>query len=511
MLSNNNCGIKQVWIQAMSLLAIIALLVLATNCGGGATQSPAAPTGSGDPGTPVVFSLPPSTPLQVRVGDDPSEQILSCDLNITSIRLKSSTDPSVAADLLFNPSTIEFTRLARTFEPIGLQDTAQGTYDEVEVQIAGASVAYIDAAGRTQNQTVKTSLTTVVKPNRPIVIGDIPTILDVDVDVAQTVQLAVASNRITLKGPVVTVSQNDIAGPGGPPSSKHSTRSVDQARPASSQGSSQTGEVERLVGVASQVQADQFTLATGTAQLPLQVHFDGNSVFENISPTTLDGMLVEIEGYTQPDGSIYGDEVEGMSSGTGSEVEGILVGSSGALRVVPQDAVGSGANTSLIGTEVSTLLNSGINYSVNSGDEDLVGLPVTFDAKHIFPGQRAELESYTGLVKSGSQMRIQPYNVELLHQVVSGTVSNYTIGSTWMPEFDLVLSSNSYLGILNRGTRTVHVYQRSTTDLSSLTSDIQDGSTLMVRGFLFCADSNDAAGGAPLHFQLVASSMTDLQ
>jgi hypothetical protein len=511
MLSAYKSSMKQVRIKSASFLALVFLLVLTTGCGGSAKQSAVTPAGNGDPGNPVVFSLPPSTPLQVRVGDDPSEQILSCDLNITSITLKNSNDPSVAADLLFNPSSIEFTRLAQTFEPIGLLDTPQGTYDEVEIRIAGATVAYLDAGGRIRKQTVNSSLVNVVKPSRPVVIGDIPTILDIDVDISKTVQLAVAINQIKLSGPVVTVSQNNIDGPGGAPSGVHGTRTYQQARPSSGQLSSQTGDIERLVGVASQVQADQFTLTTGTAQLPLQIYFDGNSAFENVSQATLEGMLVEVEGWTQSDGTIYGNEVEGVFPATGSEVEGILVGTSGALRVVPQDAVGNGASTSLIGTEVSTVLNTGVTYTLNSGDEDLAGIPVTFDAKHIFPGQRAELESSTGLVKSGNQMRIQPYNVELLHQTFSGTVTNYTIGSTWMPEFDLVLSNNSYLGILNRGTRTVHVYQRSTTDLTSLTSDVQDGSSLTVRGFLFCADSNDTPGGTPLHFGLVASSMTDLQ
>ena len=513
MFSDHKYGLKAMSIEAAWLVALEFLLLLTVGCGGSAKPSTGTPAGNGDPGIPIVFSLPPSptTPLQVRVGDDPSEQILSCNLNITSITLKSSTDPSVAADLLFSPSTIEFTRLAQTLEPIGLVDTPQGTYDQVEIKIAGATVAYLDAAGRSRRQTVSASLTTVATPKRPVVIGDIPTILDIDVNLSKTVQLAPVSNKITLTGPVVTVSQNNIAGPGGLPSSVRRARGYTQITPSSGQLSSQNGGVERLVGIASETQADEFTLTTGTAQLPLQVHFDGNSVFENGSPTNLDGMLVEVEGWTQPDGSIYGNEVEGISPNTGAEVEGFLVGGIGSLSVVPQDAIGNGARTSLIGTEVNTILNSGVTYAVNSGDEDLVGLPVIFDEKHIFPGQRVELESYTGLVRVANQMRIQPYQVELLHQTVNGTVSNYTIGSTWMPEFDLTLSSNSYLDILNRGTGTVHVYQRSTTDLSLLTSDIQDGSPLTIRGFLFCVDSNDSSNGTPRHFELVASSVTDLR
>ena len=497
-------------IKAGSLLSVLVLLILTTGCGG-APQSTGTLIGDGGPGIPITYSFPPSTPSQVRIGDDPSEQILSCDLNITSIELKSSADPTVNAELIQAPTQIEVTRLARMFEPIGLLDTPQGTYDQAEIKISGATVAYLDVVGRTRKQTVNTSLSTLVKMDRPIVIGDIPTILVIDVDVSKTVQLAVIANQITLKGPVVTVTQNNISGPGGPPSSVHSARSYRQGTPSSGQLSSLNGGVERLVGVASQVQADQFTVTIGTAQLPLQVHFDGNSVFENISTTTLDGTLVEVEGWTQPDGSIYGDEIEGLSPGTGAEVEGFLVGKSDSLVLVPQDAIGNGASTSLIGTEISILADTGIRYAVSSGDEDLAGLPVTFDAKHAFPGQRVELESYTGLVKSGKLTGIQPYQVELLHQTVSGTVSNYTIGSTWMPEFDLTLSSNSYLRILNRGTTMVHVYQRSTTDLAALASDIQDGSTLTVRGFLFSATSNDITGGTPIDFRLVASSITDVQ
>ncbi|HZQ68927.1 MAG TPA: DUF5666 domain-containing protein [Terriglobales bacterium] len=490
-------------------MVILALLLVCTGCGSsGANQNSGPAAGIGDTGPITPFFSAPSTPLQVRVGDDPSEQILSCDLDVEWIKLKSSTDPAVSVRLLPNESTIEFTRLAQTFEPIGLLDTTQGTYDQFEMKITGATVAYIDLFGRPRRQVVTTSLTSLVKLDRPVVIGDIPTILDIDVNLAKTVQLSPVTNQISLKGPVVTVAQNNIAGPGGAPSSMH--RGASYAH-SSGQLNTQTGAVDRLVGIASEVGDDEFTITVGTTELSLQVHFDGNSVFENVSPATLDGMLIEVEGWTQPDGSIYGNEIEGLSSKTGAEVEGFLVSASGSLKVIPQDAVGSGASHSLIGTQVGAILGTGVKYSVNSGEEDLTGLPLTFDAKHIFPGQRVEMDSSTGLVKIANVMQVQPHEVELLHQSLSGTVSNYTIGSTWMPEFDLILSANSHLAILNPGTRTVHVYQRSTTDMSSLTSDLQDGTSLTIRGFLFCGDSNDVASGTPLHFGLVASSMSEVQ
>jgi len=74
MFSDHKYGLKAMSIEAAWLVALEFLLLLTVGCGGSAKPSTGTPAGNGDPGIPIVFSLPPSptTPLQVRVGDDPS-------------------------------------------------------------------------------------------------------------------------------------------------------------------------------------------------------------------------------------------------------------------------------------------------------------------------------------------------------------------------------------------------------------------------------------------------------
>jgi hypothetical protein len=161
----------------------------------------------------------------------------------------------------------------------------------------------------------------------------------------------------------------------------------------------------------------------------------------------------------------------------------------------------------LVGAKISVVLDSA-SYGINLGNEDMGGLPVLFDESHIAAGQRIEVESDQGLQAdwAGNAAQIQPFMVELLRQSVKGTVQNYQAGTGGTAEFDLVLSKGSYLGVVNVGTDTVHVYQRSTTQASG---GIQNGQNVTVRGFLFCTDSTDSIPpGTTLHFAMVASSIS---
>jgi hypothetical protein len=504
MFNSNHSGIVN---RIGWLSAVVSLAWLMAACGGSA-QAPVPLVGGNDPGT---YSFLNTTALQVRVGSEPAERVVACQLQVASIQLKSAADSSMVTDLVSGPVTLEFDRLAATFEPLGVIDATDGTYDQLEVRIDAATVTYLDANGATRQQSIKTPVVGLATLNQAVAIGDIPTILDIDVDLAQSVHVDLASNQVTLSDLVITASQNNIAGQNGLPSNAHRSRGATAKSPFSDPLSPENGAVERLVGTATKVSANQFTLITGTAQLPLQIQFDENTVLENVSPATLDGMIIEIEGWTLNTGAIYASELEGLFPDTGIEVEGILYAHSapGLFLVVPQDGIGAQMSLAMVGQPLSAGLTSDVKYSVSSGGEDMAGLNLPFDATHVFPGQRLELESTTGIIPGGDPAALQPYGAELMRQALNGTVANYMVGDSGMPEFDLVLNSDSYLAVLNQGTGTVHVYQTSTTDLSRLNgAEIQDGKAITIRGFLFCRDSNDVPSGTPLHFALIASAVT---
>jgi hypothetical protein len=417
----------------------------------------------------------------------------------------------LTANLIGDPISVEFSRLAGTFEPIAFLYPGQGTYDQLDLRLTEADVAYLDASGAIRRQVIPLSQETLLSLNPEVVVGDIPTLLDINFDLAQTVHVDLQSNNVAIGEPVIVTLQSNIAGEVGLPSDVRRGRG--SIRASSDFLSPDNGGVERLVGIATQVSSSEFTLISGTAQLPLQVEFDNNTVLKQVSPETLDGMIVELEGLTQTSGTLYARELEGLFPATGAEVEGLLYSHSGpeVFTMAPQDGVGMGVDASLSGQLLPVAMSSGMSYSVPWAQEELMGLDLPFDPAHVFPGQRVEFQGSTGLTVGG-ETALQPYKVELLPQAVTGTMANYAFGETGLPEFDLVLDGDSYVGIMNSGARSVHVYQSSMTNLSRLNgATIENGRVATIRGFLFCADCSSVPTGTPLHLAMVARSVAQLQ
>ncbi|HSB77010.1 MAG TPA: hypothetical protein VLC12_15235, partial [Terriglobales bacterium] len=97
--------------------------------------------GCGDSTTP----LPPSSAVQVKVGDAAADRVVAFEMTLTSLVLTTSNGQQVTA--LSEPRRIEFTRLAGALEPVALLDLPQGTYTEAAVVGADVHLTYLDAAG----------------------------------------------------------------------------------------------------------------------------------------------------------------------------------------------------------------------------------------------------------------------------------------------------------------------------------------------------------------------------
>jgi hypothetical protein len=457
---------------------------------------------SGNGGT--LFDAPPTSALQVRLGNnDPAERVVCFRLSFSTIKLKKTT-PASASDLLSDPTDVEFTRLADISEPVALPDVTQDTYDQLEVVVSGARVTFLDSTGQLRTQDIVANLTSRVTLSPAVVVGDTPTLFDINVDVAQTVQLDLVNNLASLNTPVISAAQYDITATA--PSGMHSARPLDASNPSS-------GKLERIIGKVVATSSNGFSLQLAQSKSVLALQTDGNTVFESATLGTLNGLLVSVEGWTLTSGALYADEVEALFPDTGVEVEGTRAGMnpSGLQDLVPTDGIGAGMDSSLVGAKISVNADGGTSYTVNTGHEDMTDLPVVFDATHISAGQNIEVESYQSLQPdwAGNPAQAQPYMVELLRQTVNGTVTGYTAGTGGAAEFDLVLSPNSYVGIMNVGTGTIHVYQRSTTEIDSrLPSGIADGQNLRIRGFMFCSDPADSVPPGTTYFAMVASAIT---
>jgi hypothetical protein len=471
------------------VLFAAGLLLVSAGCGGGTSQSPLTQNGATSAATQVFPSNPPNgtTPLEVRVGDNPfsSEgQIVAFQLKVNSIKAENTS--GTAWIELLGPGSVELTHTASSTAPIAAGSAPSGTYNQLVVDYSGARVTYLDgtsALPATADLTLPTNPQTISLAS-PIVITTSPSIVNINVDVAQTVKLT-GVGAPSMVMPVITVSQIAVASANQQP---------------------ETGQIQHVAGKVSSVDTigNTLTLTLGLPNSALVFSTSG-AVLENLSLANAVNQLVDITGSTQTDGTLLASHVSSIDSGaagvSGSEIEGVLAGfnPSGTTYVVAQDTNGANdANdpsktTALVGQKVSVDL-SAADFSADTDNIDMTGITAVFDGSHLFPGQQVEIESFDALALSdpdGNAALISPWMVRLQPQTISGTVANYTAG-TGTATFDLVLPADgtSYLKVLNP-TATVHVYQQAGTNLDVL-SAIGNGQTVQVRGLLFCNDLSDA-------------------
>lgn len=435
-----------------------------------------------------------------------------------------------AIDFLVDPVSVELTHSSTITVPIAQSGANPNTsYDRLDIAYSGSAITYMDVPSLTAvdqelgplpNQTVDLSTSPVTLGTDPVVINvnvndasmvTLPPIGVTDLGVGRSVQIkngvrimhlprpvrskAVVAGKVTahalgatLNGsPLVTVSQSQIQS--------------DKQQP-------QNGQIQHVVGPVTRVVGNAITVKSNGANLTFQT--DENTRFQSITlPTALNAM-VEMNGSTQSDGSLYADEVELVDIANGVELEGTATYAypDADLYLIVQTAVGSGTSNSLVGKTVYNRISSSI-LSVDTGDIDMTGVNAVFDGSHLFPGQQVEVESYEGLQPDpeGSSGLLDPYMVELEQQTISGTAANYAAGrrlGTGTFDLMLPLDGSSPLANLNLGYTSVHVYQQSTTFPALNT--IKDGARVQVRGLLLC--QSDPVEGACPTFVMVAAKIT---
>ena len=491
----------------LSLLAVLAVAWTMGGCGGASTSAVRSGSGSkvGSSGGP----LSSTTTVLLQMGDNPSSsdgQTVVFHLAVTSVTLIDSISGNSAE--LLRDGAVEVVHNASVTEPVAEVSVMQGTYDTVVIEYSGSTVTSLQQDGTPVVQNlIPPSSETIDMSQSPITIGTDPTILNVNVDVPASLGGAQIAGRKpsskykalasgTMTSPAVTVSQVAI--------------------PSSGQEQPETGEIDRVIGEVTAVNGNAMTISVGESPQTLTFMTSSDpsvTVFENVSLATALNTTVEVAGSTQPDGTLFADEVEGLESETGADVEALLSGynPSGTMYAVLRDGIGAGVTPDLIGQKIT--VDGTPSYAIHTGLLDLTGLPLTFDADHIFPGQAIEGDSASPLSLSdpdGNAGLITPFKIELEPQTISGTVLNYTAGSGNTATFDLALPTDgsSYLQVLNNGIAPVHIYQLSNTNLLNLSGPITNGQVVQVHGLLFCGDSNHGHPSG-VNFTMAAVRVSD--
>jgi Domain of unknown function (DUF5666) len=434
--------------------ALIMTLALAVGCGGGGSSFTA--------GAPTPTPPAGSTSTQVRFGDAPADSVIAFEVSVSALSLTPAGGGSAVTVTVPANNRIELTHASGKFEPFVTGNLPQGTFSAANLTLVNSELTFLSSTGTPVhiNGPASASITVPLSPN--LTIGASPLVLNIDVNVA---------NSITTNAGVV----NGISF--GPTSFNITSK----APGAANNQQDDDGEIEDVEGTVTAVNGSSFTLKLQNGST-LTFTTDATTEFKD-GVTGVAGLLnqvVTVEGFTKSDGSLFAKEVEGLENQNGAELEGIITAMSGTtLTVTAQDGIGNGFDNSKIGATFTVNI-AGLNASkfrVKTGNGFGGSLPnatFPFDATTIHQGQRIEVDSDAPVPAANGA--VTPDKINLQQQGVSGTVANAATNS-----FDINLATDSALKTIS-GQTVVHVTRNSSTD-SRVT--VANGATVQVRGLLF--------------------------
>lgn len=441
-------------IRLFIAMMVIAAVALATGCGGGGSGvNSAGPTPT--PGTGASSA-------QVRFGDAPADSVIAFEVSVSALSLTPAGGGSPVAVTVPANNRIELTHASGKFEPFIAGNLPQGTFSAANLTLVNSELTFLSSTGTPVhiNGPASASITVPLSPN--ITIGSNPLVLNIDVNVA---------NSITTSGGVV----NGISF--GPTSFNITAK----APGAQANQQDDDGEIEDVQGTVTAVNSPSFTLKLQNGS-SLTFATDSTTQFKDgvTGVASLLNQVVTVEGFTKSDGSLFAKEVEGLESATGAEVEGLITAISGTtLTVTAQDGIGNGMDDTKVGATFTVNI-AGLQASkfrVKGGNGFGGGLPSAtfpFDATTIHQGQRIEVDTNAAVPPANGA--ITPDKINLQQQGVSGTVANAATST-----FDINLAADSALRVIS-GQTVVHVTKTSATDSRV---SVSNGATVQVRGLLF--------------------------
>ncbi len=447
--------------KRFAVLACSAALLLSA-CGGGGSEMI----------SPVVPVQPSSTAVQVNLGDGPGDALVAAVVTVNSMSMNAAGGSPQA--VISTPQSLEMTHLMGTVTPLALGKLPQGSYSSATMVFGGATVTYIDAAtGQTVQKSMTGPMTRTVQFNPPLVVGDSPMVLNLDMDMHASIQMDAVGNMTM--APVLAAKSNPMV-PGS--------------------ADTEDGGMHGFMAAVNGVNGNAFTMSAMQGATSLSCATDDRTQFAGMSGTAMMGnsMLVSVDAMPQADGSWMASNVRSLMGAGGSMAAGLVTGLVGTpitqLVVAMQEGMGSGMVAANLAGSTTVNVDSTTAFTIDADSVDLTGLPFTptFDRSHVMKGQRVMAFSGTAMGQRqgmGSMMgggTLTATSVDLVQQGLRGTVSEYLANATGAT-FTLALPADSAFATLS-GASTVVVYQRTATLLRGITA-IHNGDTVLARGLLF--------------------------
>lgn len=435
----------------------LALLAVIAACGGGDSS--------------ITPPQTQTTPVQVNIGDAPSDLMLAFTANISSIRVNNTDGVVVLSN---TPTSVELIHRTGEMEPIAFLTVPRGTYTGATATIASCTMTYVDPETKTIKQkTLAGPFTASIPFSSNVTAGAAPLVFNFDLDLEHS--LTMDDTGAFQFAPVFHFA----AGSTGNGNGMYARQ----------------GGAHQMMGVVAQVGSNSFSINalqaahSFTFRVNTQTQFEGRvTAMQQLAK----GMGVFVTATLQSDGTFLASRVrtrmtEGGIMGGGIVTE--VVGQPATeLTLVMQSGAGAGMLSDYLAQIVNVTLTPETTYEIDSDRVTLTGLPFTpvFDASNVYVGQHVLPISDSGIVLSTEGDTtigtITASTVRLQEQGIRGT-TDVAITPGASASFVLTLFPNCAFTSLTGATQ-ILVYQQNSTNVEDATT-IPAGATLRIHGLLF--------------------------
>lgn len=453
------------WLRAATLSVLIVVVLALTACGGGGGMG-------SEPGIDLS-PAPTSSAFRLNMGDAPADRVISFQMTVNSVALTDSSGNTVT--VMSAPTSLEFTHLAGTMQPMMVGNIPQDTYTRATISVSSPRMLMMDPVTGQMVATIPamTATTATINFTPPFTMGSTPGVLNCDFNLAGSMTVDGMGNvTITpmFQGSFMMMGPQDDQGP-------------------------EDGAMEDLWGFVSSVSGSSFTLSVEHMSQALTFATDASTQFEGIGGMSqlTSGMMAEVDAVTRPDGSLYARKVEVRMSTAGGMMDdhmgaqGVVTEVTGnpatQLTLLVHYASSHGTMMPDVGRTLDVAIAADTEFAYDSDYVDLSGLPFTprFDVATVVRAQKVEVDTDSGMGHMGDAQSLTAEGVELKRQALNGTVSAL-VESGQQATFTLTVPADSVFAQL-AGATTIAVFKQGGTEIRDVT--LADGAAVRVRGLLF--------------------------
>ncbi|HEY7403407.1 MAG TPA: DUF4382 domain-containing protein, partial [Candidatus Angelobacter sp.] len=158
---------------------LLAAVAVVTGCGGGGSTALA--------GGPTPTPPPGTTSTQVRFGDAPADSVIAFEVSVSALSLTPAGGGSPVTVTVPANNRIELTHASGKFEPFVAGNLPQGTFSSVNLTLVNSELTFLSSTGTPVHINGPASASISVPLNPNLTVGNSPLVLNIDVNVANSI------------------------------------------------------------------------------------------------------------------------------------------------------------------------------------------------------------------------------------------------------------------------------------------------------------------------------------